>query len=197
MGATIFFADEAAVRTDHHGGTTWAPVGRTPVVTATGDRKSVSMISAISARGQLHFELFEGSMNAAKFIEFLKKLVADCPTPVFVIVDGSAAHTAKALQRYVESTEGGMSIFFLPPYSPDLNPDEWLWNNVKNTQNYAPDLPNRSHESKVTSIALPATYSSGFRDSQMSSGDFQRFAPCLHFSMTVMERKRSRNLYSD
>jgi transposase len=130
-GATIFFADEAGIRTDHHAGTTWAPVGRTPVVVATGERKSVNMISAVSPRGHLHFDLFEGSMNAARFIEFCKKLAHDCPTPVFLVVDGSSAHTAKIVKDYVLSTEGRLRLFFLPPYSPELNPDEWVWKNVK------------------------------------------------------------------
>jgi transposase len=130
-GATIFFADEAGIRTDHHAGTTWAPVGRTPVVVATGERKSVNMISAVSSRGHLHFDLFEGSMTAARFIEFCKKLAHDCPTPVFLVVDGSSAHTANIVKDYVQSTEGRLRLFFLPPYSPELNPDEWVWKNVK------------------------------------------------------------------
>lgn len=133
-GATIFFADEAGIRTDHHAGTTWAPVGRTPVVTATGERKSVNMISAVSPRGALHFEVFEGNMNATRFIEFCEKLCHDCPTPVFLIVDGAPAHTAKIVKKYVLSTEGGLRLFFLPPYSPELNPDEWVWKNVKHDQ---------------------------------------------------------------
>jgi transposase len=131
VGATIFFADEAGVRTDHHAGTTWAPIGRTPVVTATGERKSVNMVSAVTPGGQIHFDVFEGSMNAARFIEFCTKLVQDCPTPVFLIVDGSSAHTAKIVKEYVVSTEGQLNLFFLPPYSPELNPDEWVWKNVK------------------------------------------------------------------
>ena len=114
-GATIFFADEAGVRTDHHAGSTWAPVGRTPVVTATGERKSVNMISAVSPGGEIHFDVFEGSMNATRFIEFCEKLVHDCPTPVFLIVDGSSAHTAKIVKKYVASTEGQLNLFFLPP----------------------------------------------------------------------------------
>ena len=134
VGASIFFADEAGVRTDYHAGTTWAPIGRTPVVAATGERTVVNMVSAISPRGELHFDLFEGTMNAAGFIEFCKKLVQDCPTPVFLIVDGSTAHTANAVKDYVASTEGRLSLFFLPPYSPELNPDEWVWRNVKNEQ---------------------------------------------------------------
>src|SRR5262245_816708 len=131
VGATILFADEAAIRTDHHAGTTWAPVGQTPVVTATGERKSVNMVSAVSSRGELHFELFEGSMNATRFIEFCKLLLTDVAGPVSLIVDGGSAHTAKAVRRYVVSTEGRLRLYFLPPYSPELNPDEWVWKNVK------------------------------------------------------------------
>jgi transposase len=134
VGATIFFADEAGIRTDHHAGTTWAPVGRTPVVTATGQRASINMISAVSSSGQLHFEVFEGRMNATRFIEFCEKLRHDCPTPVFLVVDGHSAHTAKIVKKYVASTEGGLRLFFLPPYSPELNPDEWVWKNVKHDQ---------------------------------------------------------------
>jgi transposase len=133
-GASIFFADEAGVRTDHHAGRTWAPIGRTPVVIATGERESVTMISAVSTHGQLHFTVFEGMMNASRFIEFCEKLLQDCPTPVFLIVDGHGAHTAKIVKEYVESTGGRLRLFFLPPYSPELNPDEWVWKNVKHDQ---------------------------------------------------------------
>lgn len=153
-GATIFFADEAGVRTDHHGGTTWAPIGQTPVVMATGERKSVNMISAVNAQGQLHFELFTGSMNAAGFIEFCKKLVHDCSTPVFLIVDNSSVHTAKAVKEYVASTQGRLNIFFLPPYSPELNPDEWVWNNIKNTQIYRKVPTSQSHLWSIAKDAL-------------------------------------------
>jgi transposase len=75
-------------------------------------------------------------MNATGFIAFCKKLVHDSPTPVFLIVDGARYHSAAAVQKYVHSTQGALTIFFLPPYSPELNPDEWVWNNVKNTQIY-------------------------------------------------------------
>lgn len=133
-GATIFFADEAGIRTDHHAGTTWAPVGQTPVVVATGERKSVNMVSAVSPRGEIHFDVFAGTMNAQRFIEFCAKLLHDAGTPVFLIVDGSTAHTATAVKQYVASTEGRLSLFFLPPYAPELNPDEWVWKNVKHDQ---------------------------------------------------------------
>ena len=134
VGARIFFADEASVRWDFHAGTTWAPIGRTPVVTATGEHFSVNMVSAVAASGQLHFDLFEGRMNGTAFIEFCKKLLRDIPTPVFLIVDGASYHTSKQTKTFAESTNGRLRLFRLPAYSPELNPDEWVWNNVKTTQ---------------------------------------------------------------
>lgn len=132
-GASIFFEDEAGLRTDHHAGTTWGPVGQTPVVIKTGERKSISMISAISPRGELRFRVQEGSMNADRFIDFLKALLSTVGGKVFLILDGHPVHRSKKVREFVENKAGGrLTIFFLPPYSPDLNPDEWVWNNVKN-----------------------------------------------------------------
>lgn len=131
-GASIFFGDEASVRTDHHAGTTWAPVGVTPVVTATGERRSVQMVSAVSAQGALHFDVFQGRMNSDRFIEFLAKLLDSIPGKIFLILDGASYHHSRKVHNYVTSTEGRLRIFQLPPYSPELNPDEWVWNNTKN-----------------------------------------------------------------
>ena len=130
-GAVIFFADEAGVRTDFHSGTTWAPIGQTPVVAATGKRESIMMVSAVSPRGELRFHIHEGSFRAAHFVEFCKQLLKDVDSDIFLIVDGSSVHTAGETKEFVESTRGKLSLFFLPGYSPELNPDEWVWKNVK------------------------------------------------------------------
>lgn len=131
VGATIWFADEAGVRSDYHAGTTWAPVGQTPLVTSTGARHSVSLVSAVTAQGALRFSCYEGSFTADSFIDFCKRLLHDSPGPVFLIVDGHPTHRAKKVTRFVESTNGRLQIFTLPGYSPHLNPDEWVWKNVK------------------------------------------------------------------
>ena len=130
-GAAIFFADEASVRTNYHAGTTWAPVGRTPVVAASGRTRSISMVSAISPRGELHFQVYESGIRKEEFLDFCKMLVTDVGHPVFLVVDNSQVHRARILKAYAEQSEGMLTIFFLPPYSPDLNPDEWVWKNVK------------------------------------------------------------------
>src|SRR3982751_1690703 len=79
-GGTVFFVDEAGVRSDYHAGTTWARVGRTPTVTATGARFGLNMISAISAKGALRFSVFTGTLTAARFLAFLQRLVPDAET---------------------------------------------------------------------------------------------------------------------
>ena len=136
-GASIFFEDEAGLRTDHHAGTTWGPVGQTPVVVKTGERKSISMVSAISPRGELRFRVQEGRMNAGRFIDFLKALLDSVPGKIFLIVDGHPVHRAKKVREFAENKTGGrLEIFYLPPYSPDLNPDEWVWKNVKHDNVY-------------------------------------------------------------
>jgi len=131
-GATIYFADEASMRSDYHSGTTWAERGDTPVVGATGKRFSVNLISAISPEGELRWMEVEGNMTAEKFIEFLERMIKDRTTPVFLIVDGHPAHRAKAVKRFVKENSERLELHFLPSYSPHLNPDELVWNHLKN-----------------------------------------------------------------
>jgi transposase len=130
-GGRIFFCDEAGIRTDYHSGTTWAPVGRTPIVRGTGDRKSLNMISSVSPRGELHFSFLSGNLNSEMFINYLKMLMHDIPEPIFLIVDGYGSHKSRETLDFVRSTEGRLNLFFLPPYSPELNPDEWVWKSIK------------------------------------------------------------------
>jgi len=130
--ATLYFSDEAGVRSDFHAGTTWALRGQTPIVPATGQRFGMSLISAISPRGDFRFMTVEGRMNAEKFIEFLKRLLHNAPRPVFLIVDRHPSHRAKKVLAFVRSTKGRLRLFFLPPYAPELNPDEHVWNHLKN-----------------------------------------------------------------
>jgi hypothetical protein len=125
VGATIYFADEAGVRSDDHAGTTWAPVGHTPVVTSTGDRFGVNLISAVTAKGKLRFAVYDGNLNGKAFIEFCRRLLADTPGPVFLVLDGHPVHRSKAVKAVAASTNGRLRLCFLPGDAPELNPDEW------------------------------------------------------------------------
>lgn len=130
-GATIYFADEAGIRSDYHSGTTWAPVGKTPIVRNTGARYSINMLSAVSAQGKLRFMVHDGSVNAAVFITFCRRLLHDTKGTVYLVVDGHPYHRSNAAKEFAAKTEGKLKLFFLPGYSPELNPDEWVWKNVK------------------------------------------------------------------
>jgi transposase len=130
--ATIFFGDEAGVRSDHHAGTTWAVKGKTPVVSSTGARFGLNLISAVSAQGELRFMTVRGRVNAKVFIEFLKRLIHNAERMIFLIVDGHPSHKAKMVTKFVKSVNDRLQLFLLPPYSPELNPDERVWNDLKN-----------------------------------------------------------------
>ena len=130
--AVIYFADEAQVRSDDHSGTTWAPVGQTPVIKTTGARFKVNLISAISPRGELRFMGTDGRVTADVFVEFLRRLLVKQDRPVFLVVDGHPVHRSAAVKRFVQGTNGKLRLFQLPPYAPDLNPDEHVWNHLKN-----------------------------------------------------------------
>lgn len=132
LKAKIFFGDEAGIRSDFHSGTTWAVRGKTPVIRTTGARFGMNLISAVSAKGQMRFMVAEGRVTGAVFIEFLKRLIHNAATPIFLIVDGHPTHRSVAVAKFVDSTKGKLQMFFLPPYSPELNPDEYVWNDLKN-----------------------------------------------------------------
>jgi transposase len=131
VNAIIFFADEAGVRSDYHTGHTWAPVGQTPVVPRTGARFSLQMLSAISAQGEMRFMVHEGSVTADTFCEFLTRLAAGMERKIYLVVDGHSIHKAAKVQKHLAALGGQITLFFLPPYSPDLNADEWVWKQVK------------------------------------------------------------------
>ena len=132
QGADIYFGDAAHIRSDHHSGRTWGAAGKTPVVEATGARHGLSLISAITSKGYMRFMIKEkGGVNADVFIEFLKRLVAGATRPIFLIVDRGPAHRAKKTKAFVETLGEKLKLFYLPPYSPDRNPDELVWKHLK------------------------------------------------------------------
>jgi transposase len=120
------------VRSDHHAGTTWSPRGVTPVVSTTGARFGFNMISAVSPRGMLCFMIVDGRVNAGTFIAFCQRLLQGAARPVFLIVDGHPSHKARKVREWIKQQEGRIRLFPLPGYSPELNPDELVWNGVKN-----------------------------------------------------------------
>lgn len=129
--AEIWWGDEMGLRSDHQTGTSWGRVGQTPVIPGTGQRFSCNMISALTNRGHLAFMTFEGGFTVTVFLRFLRRLARQAERKVFLIVDRLRVHRAKRVLAFVEAHPEEVAIFYLPAYSPQLNPDEILNQDVK------------------------------------------------------------------
>lgn len=132
-GGEVFFWDESGFRADAVHGRTWGVRGVTPIVHRPGQRQSSSAASAVNANGAFWFCTYEGALNAALFVMLLKRFMRGRRKPVELIVDGLPAHRKACVREYVESTDGRLTLHFLPGYAPDLNPDELVWSHVKRT----------------------------------------------------------------
>lgn len=129
--ATIYWGDEMGLRSDHVTGTSYAPMGRTPVVRATGQRFGCNMISAITNRGALAFMVFQGKFQNPVFVEFLKRLLRQAKGKLYLIVDGHPVHRSVAVKNFVADNRERLRLIRLPGYCPELNPDELLNQDVK------------------------------------------------------------------
>ena len=129
--AEIHWGDEAGFRSDHQTGTSYSPKGKTPVIKSTGKRFRVNMISTVTNKGTLRFMLFEESFTTDVFLKFLKRLINSSEPKIFLIVDNLRVHHAKVLKAWLEENKDRIEVFYLPSYSPELNPDELLNQDVK------------------------------------------------------------------
>ena len=129
--AIIYWGDEMGLRSDDTVGRSYGQRGKTPVIPGTGQRFGCSIISAITNQGQLNFMVFKGSFNNHVFLTYLKRLTKQAKQKVFVIVDRHPVHRASKVKNWAEKNGDKIRIFFLPSYSPELNPDEMLNQDVK------------------------------------------------------------------
>jgi transposase len=129
--AIILWEDEMGVRSDAAVARTYGLKGKTPVVPITGRRFKCNMIASISNRGKLNFMLFTVMFTAPIFLKFLRRICTQMNRKIFLIVDGHPAHRAAMIKRWLQCNQHAIELFFLPGFSPDLNPSEYLNNDVK------------------------------------------------------------------
>lgn len=124
--AEIYWGDETGMRSDSQHGRGYAPKGKTPVVRLNVNRTSMNMISAITNQGKVRFRVFDCTMNADILIDFCKRLIKPSTRKIFFILDNLRVHHAKVFKEWLTEHEDEIEIFYLPSYSPELNPDEYL-----------------------------------------------------------------------
>jgi transposase len=129
--AEIHWADETGLNSEDSRGRGYAPKGQTPTVYGPAKRFSVSMISSLTNKGQLRFMIYQGGLNSDLFLKFLRRLIKDASRKVFLIVDNLRVHHAKKVQAWVSEHRDQIELFFLPAYSPEHNPDEYVNQDIK------------------------------------------------------------------
>ncbi len=156
--ALIYWGDETGISNQDQIGRGYAPKGQTPVVHKTVQKLSTSMISAVNNRGLMRFMCYKGALNATLFISFLRRLVKSRPGKLFLIVDNLRVHHSVEVSQWVQAHREEIELFFLPPYAPEHNPDEYLNNDLKQQMKNRPKPDSRE--------ALVATTSSVMRSLQ-------------------------------
>jgi transposase len=161
--ALIYWGDEMGLRSDDSVGRSYSRIGKTPVIPGTGQRFGCNVISAINNGGQLHFMVFKSHFNNEVFLGFIQRLIRQVKRKIFLIVDGHPVHHAIEVKNWIGKHLKQIHLYFLPGYSPELNPDEMLNNDVKsnavgrkraknqeelvaNTRSY---LRSRQHQPKI------------------------------------------------
>jgi len=122
----IFWGDETGLRSDDMRGRSFAPRGRTPVVRPNHKRAGLGLISAVTNKGELRWMVLDGALKAPSLIRFLSRLLEDVDGKVFLIWDNLSVHRARTVQDWLAERTEQIEVFYLPSYSPELNPDEGL-----------------------------------------------------------------------
>jgi transposase len=129
--ADIYWGDETGIQNDAYQAKGFAPKGKTPVVKLNVNKSRVNMISAISNLGKVRFMLYEDTMTSERLIQFMTRLIKDVKRKVFLILDNLRTHHSKKVQQWLGRNKDKIELFYLPSYSPELNPDEYLNGDLK------------------------------------------------------------------
>lgn len=142
-GAEIHWGDETGVRSDCQHGRSYAPKGKTPVVRLRGQRFSTNMISSVTNQGKVRWMIYRDNLNSQVFIRFLDRLAKDSGRKVFLIVDNLRVHHSLPVKEWLAKNAHCIELHFLPSYSPERNPDEYLNGDLKGALGRMPSPANR------------------------------------------------------
>jgi len=129
--AEIHWGDETGLSNGYQHGRSYAPRGQTPTVRMCARKESIGLISTVTNQGQMRFMVYRNAMNAAVMKKFLQRLVKDAGRKVFLIVDNLKVHHSKPVKEWLAVHHEQIEVFYLPAYCPELNPDEYLNNDLK------------------------------------------------------------------
>lgn len=129
--AEIYWGDETGIQTGANVEKGYSPKGKTPVLRQTAQKHRINMISAITNGGKVRFMFYRDTMNSKRLITFMRRLTKDAGRKVYLILDNLKVHHSDLVKRWLEKHKEKIEVFYLPSYSPELNPDEYLNNSLK------------------------------------------------------------------
>lgn len=132
--ADIAFEDESNFKINAHAGRTWGLKGKTPVIPVSTQRSGINVLSAVMPEGKMRYSLSEKTIDSDRFIKFLKQLIQNRENPLILLADRVPFHRSKKVRDFVKKNRAKLRVYFLPRYSPDFNPDEQVWNEMKNNR---------------------------------------------------------------
>jgi transposase len=148
--AEIHWGDETGIQTGANRVRGFAPKGHTPVVRLVAKKSHISMLSAITNQGKVRFMMYRDAMNSELLIKFMTRLTKDADRKVFLILDNLRVHHSKNVKEWLEKNNEKIELFYLPSYSPELNPDEYLNGNLKNKVHSGKPVRNQGDLEKKT-----------------------------------------------
>jgi len=131
QGAEIHWGDESGLRSDDVRGRSFAPKGQTPVIRVNHKRHGLSVISTVTNKGQMRWRIFDGALNTDILIDFLRRLIRGADKKIILILDNLRVHHAKPVKAWLAAHTDAIEVFYLPSYSPELNPDEMANADIK------------------------------------------------------------------
>jgi len=131
LGADIAFEDEAGIGVSTRSGRTWGATGQPPEIRVTDQRGGYNVLSTVTAQGQMRYATEAHTINSSRYIAFLRQLLRGRTRPLILIADRVAFHRSGEVRAFVRAHRQQLRVFFLPRHSPELNPDEHVWEEIK------------------------------------------------------------------
>ena len=175
-GAEVHWGDEMGLRSDDVNGRGYAPKGKTPVRRSKGTPERTNMISTVTNRGQVRFMFYQERLNAQVLVRFLRRLIRSADRKVMLILDNLRVHYARVVKQWVEQHADQIALYYLPSYSPDLNPDEYLNGDLKSEVSKRPDSRKKGEWQRNSLRAMQSIQKQPTRVQQYFEAESIRYA---------------------
>lgn len=154
LGADIGFEDEAGIGVRTRSGRTWGLAGQPPEIAVPQQHGGYNVLSLVTPQGTMDYTFTDETLDSEVYIQFLEQLIEGRDRPLIILVDRVSFHRSQAVRDFVRAHRVQLRVFFLPRRSPELNPDEQVWNEIENNHIGKQPVKNKTDLKKRLESAL-------------------------------------------